>query len=106
MAETTPATKSGDNDKMMAILATFPGVGLIMLLAMKDAAPIVKHYARQSNALLALYVLAGLLSVIWIGCLVYPVALVFQVLLIIKAVNMVPDYKLPLVGEMFDGLMK
>lgn len=106
MAETTVAPKSGDNDKLLAIVATFPLVGLIMFYAMKDASPIVKHYAQQSNALLALNILAGLLSTVVIGCLLYPVVVVFQVILIIKAANLEPSYKLPLVGEFFSTLMK
>ncbi len=106
MAETTTAPKAESNDKLLAIVATFPLVGLIMFYAMKDASPIVKHYAKQSNALFALYLLASVLTTVVIGCLFYPVAVVFQVLLIIKAANMEPDYKLPVIGEFFDGLMK
>lgn len=106
MAETTTAPKTESNDKMLAIVATFPLVGLIMFYAMKDASPIVKHYAQQSNALLALYLVSSILTTVVIGCLLYPVAVVFQVLLIIKAANMDPDYKLPVVGDFFDKLMK
>lgn len=114
MAETTSTPKSADNDKVMAALATLPVVGLIMFYAMKDASPVVKHYAKQSNVVLAIYlvsmIVTAVLSAIIIGACLGPiiglVGLVAWIMLLIKALNLDPNYVLPVVGDYFDKLLK
>jgi uncharacterized membrane protein len=111
MAEQTkqPAA-AGNNDNVMAAVATIPLVGLIMYLAMPDASAIVKNYAKQSNFLLAMGVLSMVLSMtgigVFISCPLSIVSLVAWVILIVKAFQGEANYKLPVVGEFFDGLMK
>lgn len=109
MAETTKS-----DDKILAAVATMPLVGLILYFALTDASPMVKNYAKQSNAVLALNIVVVVLSIILgmipvIGCitpLLGFVPLAAWILLLIKALQEVPDYKLPLVGEMFDKMFK
>jgi len=114
MAETAVASKS--DDKMMEYVATIPGVGFIMLLAMKDAKESVKHAARQSNGILvvwiAMYIIVGILAAISFGLLaciglvswIVPVGA--QIMLIMKINKGDDKYVLPLMGTFFDGLMK
>ena len=112
--QSKPVGAADSNDKMLAAVATIPLVGLIMFYAMKDASPIVKHYAKQSNAILALEVVSLIITVVGsfiivgacVGGLLGIVALVAWVLLLIKALNMDGAYVLPVVGEYFDKLMK
>lgn len=103
-------TNSNDEHKVLAAVATIPLIGLIMYYAMPDAAPIVKHYAKQSNAVLALNLLITLISFVpflnLIVCILWVVPLVFWVLLLINALQGNANYKLPVVGEYFDGLLK
>jgi uncharacterized membrane protein len=107
-------TKSASDDKVMAAVATIPLVGLILFYAMKDASPMVKNYAKQSNYLLALNVVVFVLSMILafipvLGCIspiLYLVPLAAWILLLVKALQEVPDYKLPVLGEWFDKLLK
>ena len=111
-------TKSASDDKVMAAVATLPLVGLILFYAMKDASPMVKNYAKQSNAVLALEVVAFILSfvlglvpfiqivMICVGPILMLLPLAAWVLLLVKALQNVPDYKLPLVGNWFDTLLK
>ena len=116
MAETTSAPKSADNDKILAAVATLPVVGLIMFFAMKDASPLVKHYAKQSNAILAIWIVMSVLIMILsaitfgvgalLGCLTWIVPVAVNVLLIIKAYNGEPSYVLPVIGDFFDKLIK
>lgn len=113
MAETVVAPAGKSDDKVMAAVATMPVVGLVMLLAMKDASPVVKHYARQSNGLLALnlavFVLSTVLAFIpLLGCIAPIfglVPLVAWVLLLIKVLNGEAKYMLPMIGEMADKWM-
>ena len=113
MSETTPV-KSADNDKILAAVATMPLIGLIMFYAMKDASPLVKHYAKQSNAVFAINIGTVVLSIIlgfipFIGCLtplLMFVPLVAWVLVLIKALNEDPVYVLPVIGDYFDKLLK
>ena len=58
------ATTSSSNDKVMAIVASIPVIGLIIFFAMTDASPLVKHYAKQSNAVLALEVVSMVVAII------------------------------------------
>ena len=108
---TTTSTASQSNDKMMAMLATLPGIGLIMFLVMKDASPLVKNYAKQSNAVLALYVIGVLAAIITfflgglLGWLIDVVALVAWIMLVVNAYGE-KMYKLPVIGDFFDGLLK
>jgi len=114
MAETTTTASAADNDKILAAVATLPVVGLIMFYAMKDASPIVKHYAKQSNAVLALHIVSSIviavLGAVFIGLCLGPilsiVAVVANVMLAIKAYNMDQKYVLPVVGDFFDTLLK
>ncbi len=112
MTESTPKS----DDKVMAAVATLPLVGLIIYYAMPDASAIVKHYAKQSNAVLALSVVSFIISMILsfiipvigscIGFVISIVPTVAWIMLLIKALNNVADYKLPVVGEYFDKLIK
>lgn len=114
MAETTSTPKSESNDKVMAALATLPLVGLIMFYAMKDASPMVKHYAKQSNALLAIQVVAMVVTIVLgtviigacLGPIISLVGFAGWVLLLIKALNEDPNYVLPVIGEYFDKMLK
>jgi uncharacterized membrane protein len=109
MAET-----SKSDDKVLAAVATIPLVGLILYFAMSDASAMVKNYAKQSNALLAMNIVVFILSVVlsfvpFVGCLTPILSLVplaAWVLLLVKALQNVPDYKLPVVGDMFDKMLK
>jgi uncharacterized membrane protein len=109
MAETAKS-----DDKVLAAVATIPLVGLILYFAMSDASAMVKNYAKQSNAVLALNIVTFILSLVlsfipFVGCitpLLMFVPLAAWVLLLIKALQEVPDYKLPLVGDMFDKMLK
>jgi len=101
---------SASNDKNMAMIATLPVVGLIMFYAMKDASPLVKHYAKQSNAILALWLVGVVIAVIpfigWmISMLLGLVEIAVWVILLIKA-SSGEMYKLPVIGEFLDGLLK
>jgi uncharacterized membrane protein len=112
--ESKPVGADASNDKVMAALATIPVVGLIMFYAMKDASPIVKHYAKQSNAVLAIEVVSMVVTVVGsliivgacVGGLLGIVALVAWVLLLIKALNGDENYVLPTIGDYFDKLLK
>jgi uncharacterized membrane protein len=112
--ESKPVGASGSNDKVMAAVATIPLVGLIIFLAMKDASPVVKHYAKQSNAILALEVISMIVTVVGsmiiigacVGFVIGIVAFVGWVLLLLKALKLDEKYVLPVVGEYFDKLMK
>lgn len=109
MAETAKS-----DDKVLAAVATIPLVGLILYFAMSDASAMVKNYAKQSNALLALNVVVFILSLVLsfipvVQCLTPLLSLVplaAWVLLLVKALQEVPDYKLPVIGEMFDKMLK
>jgi uncharacterized membrane protein len=109
MAETAKS-----DDKVLAAVATIPLVGLILYFAMSDASAMVKNYAKQSNALLALNVVVFVLSLVLsfipvVQCLTPLLSLVplaAWVLLLVKALQEVPDYKLPVIGEMFDKMLK
>lgn len=111
MAETTSAKS---DDKILAAVATMPIIGLILFYAMPNASPIVKNYAKQSNALLAFNILVFIVSIIlgfipFVQCIVPLFGLlpfVAWILLLIKALNNVPDYKLPVIGDFFDKLLK
>jgi uncharacterized membrane protein len=105
MAEQTKQG-AGNNDNVMAAVASLPLVGLIMFYAMPDASAMVKNYAKQSNVLLAVHILGVVLTFVVIGPLFTCVALILQIILIVKALQGDASYKLPLVGEFFDGLMK
>ncbi len=105
MAEQTKQGAS-NNDNVMAAIASLPLVGLIMFYAMPDASAMVKNYAKQSNALLAVHILGVVLTFVVIGPLFTCVALILQIILIVKALQGEANYKLPVVGEFFDGLMK
>ena len=114
--ESKPVGGDASNDKVLAAVATLPLVGLIMFYAMKDASPIVKNYAKQSNAVLAISIVAFVVGLI--GGIVIPiiggcVGLVFNllsfaawVMLLIKALNNEEKYVLPVIGEYFDKLLK
>ena len=91
------------DDKVLSIVATIPLVGLILYYAMPTASPIVKNYAKQSNALLFLNIVGMIPLIGWIFWIVF---LVFWVLLLVNALQENPSYKLPLVGEYFDKLLK
>lgn len=112
MAESTQKS----DDKVLAAVATLPLVGLILYYAMPDASAMVKHYAKQSNAVLAMSLVAGILSIILsivipligscIGVVISIVPTVAWIMILIKALNNVSDYLLPVVGEYFDKLIK
>lgn len=108
MAETTA---SQSNDKVMAVVASIPVVGLIMFFAMKDASPLVKNYAKQSNAVLALEVISTIISAIlpfigWVvGFVLGTIALIAWIMLAVNAYGE-KMYKLPVIGNFFDGLLK
>jgi uncharacterized membrane protein len=112
--ESKPVESGASNDKVMAAIATIPLVGLIMFYAMKDASPFVKHYAKQSNAVLAMQVISSVIGVVGsiiiiggcVGGILWIISLVAWVLLLIKALNGDEKYILPVVGEYFDKLLK
>lgn len=112
--ESKPVGADASNDKVMAAVATIPLVGLIMFYAMKDASPVVKHYAKQSNAILAIEIVSMIVTVVGsfiiigacVGGLLGLVALGAWVLLLIKALNGDESYLLPAIGEYFDKLLK
>ena len=82
-----------------------------MFYAMKDASPMVKNYAKQSNAVLALEIVsmvAGIIPLVGlcVSPLVFLVSFAAWVMLLIKALSEVADYKLPAIGDFFDTLLK
>ncbi|HLD03786.1 MAG TPA: DUF4870 domain-containing protein [Candidatus Dojkabacteria bacterium] len=102
---------SSDNDKVLAAVSALPLVGLIVYLAMKDASPFVKNYAKQG----ALVFLVGVVGMVvgfipFIGWLisfaVWVVELVAIVLLLVNALQEVRDYKLPVLGDLADQVFK
>ncbi|HRN86845.1 MAG TPA: hypothetical protein PK863_06000 [Candidatus Dojkabacteria bacterium] len=97
------------DDKVLAAVATIPLVGLIIYYAMPDASDMVKHYAKQSNALLAINLITMVLGFTFIlAILSLPLSLlafVLWVLLLVKALQG-EKYTLPVVGEYFDKLLK
>lgn len=104
-------SKSAGDDKVLAAVATIPLVGLIIFYAMPDASDMVKHYAKQSNAVLAANIVnmvVGLIPVLgWMVALILPfVTFVMWILLFIKALQGEEKYMLPVVGEYFDKLLK
>lgn len=103
-------TKSAGDDKVLAAVATIPLVGLIIYYAMPDASDMVKHYAKQSNAILALNLVSMLLGFTLILALLLPVlwvvTLVLWLVLFIKAIQGGEKYMLPVVGGYFDKLLK
>lgn len=108
-------TTSSDDHKVLAAVATIPLVGLIIYYAMPDAAPIVKHYAKQSNGILALNIVTWLLQFIlvlipflgWLLLVILWITVwVFWILLLINALKLNQDFKLPVIGDYFDKLLK
>jgi uncharacterized membrane protein len=108
-AVTPTASSAASNDKVMAMVATLPLVGLIMFFAMTDSSALVKNYAKQSNFVLALWVLGTVIAFIPFGFvlsfLLSMVELAAWVVLLINA-SSEKMYKLPVVGEFFDTLIK
>jgi uncharacterized membrane protein len=114
--ESKPVGADASNDKIIAAIATIPVVGLIMFYAMKDASPVVKHYAKQSNAILAIHVASVVVSVVLgaisfgllscVGVLVSLLGVAAQVLLVVKIFNGDDKYLLPVMGEYFDKILK
>jgi uncharacterized membrane protein len=102
-------TKAGD-DKVLAAVATIPLVGLIIYYAMPDASDMVKHYAKQSNAILALNLVSMLLGFTFILALLLPflwlITFVLWVVLLVKALQGDEKFMLPVVGAYFDKLLK
>lgn len=104
-------SKSADNDKILAAVATIPLVGLIIYYAMPDSSDFVKHYAKQSLAVLAANILVFVVGFVpilgWIAApLLSIVALVMWILLFVKALQGEEKFTLPVVGEYFDNLLK
>lgn len=104
-------SKSASDDKVLAAVATIPLVGLIIYYAMPDASPMVKNYAKQSNAVLAanlLIMVVGFVPVLgWaLAPLLSLVPLIMWVLLFIKALQGEEKYLFPAVGDYFDKLLK
>lgn len=97
------------DDKVLAAVATIPLVGLIIYYAMPDASDMVKHYAKQSNALLAINLITMVLSfTVILTVIAFPLSLlafVLWVVLLVKALQG-EKYTLPVVGEYFDKLLK
>jgi uncharacterized membrane protein len=111
MSDQTPVAKptAATDQKVLAAVATIPVVGLVMFYAMKDASPLVKNYAKQSNFLLLLWIISGILGMtvfgIFFGFLVGLLELAAWILLVINAWQE-RMYQLPIVGEYFDKLLK
>jgi uncharacterized membrane protein len=103
-------SKSAGDDKVLAAVATIPLVGLIIFYAMPDASDMVKHYAKQSNAVLAINLVTMVLGVTLILAILSPfislIGFVLWVILFIKALQGEEKYMLPVVGEYFDKLLK
>jgi uncharacterized membrane protein len=105
------ATKSKQDDTMLAALATLPLVGLIIYFAMADASAYVKNYAKQSMGLLAIWLVAVVLGFIpilgWIlSCVLGIVGLVAWLMLLINALQGNQTFKLPVLGDLVDGILK
>lgn len=107
-------SNSVSEDKVLTVAATIPLVGLIIYYAMPDASDMVKHYAKQSNAILAFIIVVWLLQWVlfvipflgWgILGLLWLIVVILEVLLLIKALQG-EKYTLPVVGEYFDKLLK
>lgn len=96
-------SKTVNDDKVLAAVSTIPLVGLIIFYAMPDATDTVKHYAKQSNAIL----LANIIGMIpFIGWVIWLVGFVMWILLFVKALQGGEKYMIPVVGEYFDKLLK
>ena len=111
MTDKAPVAKTAtaSDQKILAAIATIPVVGLVMFYAMKDATPLVKNYAKQSNFLLALTIVSILLNMtfigIFFGLLITLLQIAAHIMLIINALNE-KMYQLPVVGEYFDKLIQ
>lgn len=103
-------SNSVSDDKVLAAVATIPLVGLIIYYAMPDASATVKHYAKQSNAVLAVNLVAMVLGITLVLAIVSPfislLGFVLWVILLVKALQGEEKYMLPVVGEYFDKLLK
>jgi uncharacterized membrane protein len=106
-------TNNNSNDNIIAALATIPFIGLIMLIAMKDASPLVKSHARQSNfhlvvALFNMTIGSILFLTIFLSCIPILLAFVDFIIWVIQVINALQskEYKIPVVGDAFDGFMK
>jgi len=103
-------SKSAGDDKVLAAVATIPLVGLIIYYAMPDASDTVKHYAKQSNALLAVNIVTMILGVTFVLAILTPfislLAFIMWVVLFVKALQAEEKYMLPVVGEFFNNLLK
>ncbi len=103
-------SKSAGDDKILAAVATIPLVGLIIYYAMPDASDMVKHYAKQSNAVLAVNLVSMLLGVTIFLAILSPfvslLGFVMWVLLFIKALQGEDKYTLPVIGEYFNNFLK
>lgn len=103
-------SNSVSDDKVLAAVATIPLVGLIIYYAMPDASAMVKHYAKQSNAVLAVNLVGMVLGFTVILMFLTPfvslLGFVLWVVLFVKALQGGEKYTLPVVGEYFDKLLK
>ncbi|MBW7954032.1 MAG: hypothetical protein QY330_02505 [Candidatus Dojkabacteria bacterium] len=102
--------KSAQDDKVLAVVATIPLVGLIMFYAMSDASDFVKHYAKQSTGLFAIWIVSFVIAIVpivgWlVSCVLSLVVLIGWILLVIKALSG-EKYSLPVVSEYLDKYMK
>jgi uncharacterized membrane protein len=103
-------SNSVSDDKVLAAVATIPLVGLIIYYAMPDASATVKHYAKQSNAVLAINLLAMLLGITIVLAILSPfvslLGFVLWVVLLVKALQGGEKFMVPVIGEYFDKLLK
>lgn len=106
------ATKSLEDDKILAAVATLPLVGLVIYFAMPDASPYVKHYAKQGGiGLLPLWAVAMVIIIIpflgaILSCVIGIVAMVAWILLLIHALQGDAKFKLPVLGDLVDQIVK
>lgn len=111
-----PAAQGADNDKVLAAVATIPVVGLIIYFTMKDASDLVKFYAKQSNGILILSIIAfvGAFAAIipylgWlVSCATTILGFAAFVLWLVLLINALQGtkFRIPVLADLVDQVLK
>jgi uncharacterized membrane protein len=109
MAEKKNKSATQD-DLLLAALATIPVVGLVIYYSMNDASDFVKHYAKQSIALLGIILVGAVIGIIpflgWALAVLFNIAgVVAWVVLVLQALQG-KKYELPIVTEIVNNIIK
>ncbi|KXK26749.1 MAG: Chloroplast import component protein (Tic20) [candidate division WS6 bacterium OLB20] len=110
MAENAPVAKKSQDDTLLAVLATFPLIGLVMYFGMNDLSDFVRHYAKQSVGLSILVIASVVIGIIpligWlVSCILGIAVFVGWLLLVINAFQGT-KFELPVVTDLVNQLLK